>query len=652
MSRWAGLFALVGALTGAGVAPAAGVLDLIPEDAVAALAVRNLNELKKKGDQFVADAELKSLPRVSQLFESLLDSQGIRGGVDLDGSMAVVVANPDPFGYALVDDHGLLKGVDSLNLFVVVLPVGDAAALADSFNIVGGLKPNTLVEGRAKLFGTQFYLRGKYLFYGTDAKVVRSVATSRRIGAEPNAGPRRQLERSDVLLHLRRAPIAPFWGRWMKQLKTELLKSARPEDEQAVGQLVETLGAVRTSWLAVRVEGGLGLSWVNTFPKEGAREARQFLEGLARGAGPADLAGLPEGRAVAAQALRGDGARNAALARVCYASLWDHTFRQMGWASAADRVNHVGVFTEVWKHLKGSRVAVYQNGDRAAHGLLSAVAILDTEDADKFLAELRQLARFGGDGLDLSAATGRKDDRDAVEALVRDLGDDTFSVRESATTKLTLIGEAALPHLEKALSSDDPEVRRRAAAIKETVVSTAVERRKELLDKDALKHVRPVFGFQREPESLGGRRVDVVRVRLEGKDARAAAALRDVFGPDWDRVRLAVQGKQVAVLVGSDRGLLAATLANLRDGKRGLADAGELAGAAGHANPARRGELHVSLEAARALLGGADLERPGAAGARSLTSLALTVDPDYLELDVWVPPAEARILEKAGTGVE
>ena len=102
-------------------------------------------------------------------------------------------------------------------------------------------------------------------------------------------------------------------------------------------------------------------------------------------------------------------------------------------------------------------MAVYQNRDRAAQGLLSAVAILDTEDAGKFLDELRQLARFGGDGLDLSAATGRPDDRAAVEALVRDLGDDNFSVRDSATTKLTLIGEAALPQLEKALTSDDPE---------------------------------------------------------------------------------------------------------------------------------------------------------------------------------------------------
>jgi hypothetical protein len=139
-----------------------------------------------------------------------------------------------------------------------------------------------------------------------------------------------------------------------------------------------------------------------------------------------------------------------------------------------------------------------------------------------------------------------------------------------------------------------------------------------------------------------------VRVRLEEKDAKVAAALRDVFGPDWDRIRLAVHGKQVVVLVGSDKKLLSATLSNLKEGKRGLADAKELATAGSNANPSRLAEVNISLELATALLSGADLSQPGGAGKRSVTSFGLAVDPDYLELDVWVPPSEAKFLEKAG----
>jgi hypothetical protein len=651
------LLSLAGLLAAVGMAPAGDALDLVPEDAAAVLAVRSLNDLKKKGDKFVADAKLESLPRPSQMFDGLLDAEGIVEGMDHDGSAAFVVANPDLLGVKLFDDEGGLQlDGDYGGLFVFIVPVRDADKMAGNFGLdKGQLKPETPVEGKGTRAGTHLYLRGKHLLFGSNAKVVRSVVDGPRASAELTFRPKRQLARADVLLYLNRKHLAGFWKKVVNDLRMNLLDRASREDGPAVRQLTGALGAVRASWIAASVDEGLGLSWVNTFPEEGAAEARQFLTEVSRGAGPAHLAGLPDGRVLASFALRGDGERNAAFARVGVAGLWNlafsnivwgSSFADMDWFSATDRVNQIGVFTEVWKRLKGSRVAVYQNADRSAHGLLSAVAILDTGDPELFLRELRQLARFGGNGLDLSEKSGRNDDVAAVAALVRDLGDDSFSTRESASNKLTLIGEPALPYLEKALKSDDAEVRRRAADVKELIVAHAVARRKEVLDKGALRHVHPVFDIQATPETLDGRRVDVVRVRLEKKDARAAVALRDVFGPDWDRIRLAVHGKEVVVLVGSDHSLLATTLANLKDGKRGLADSKLLATASGHANPARLGELHVGLDAALTLLSGEDLARPETARSRAVTSFALTADPDYLEVDVWIPAADARRLEK------
>jgi hypothetical protein len=652
MVRRTGLLVFVALYAAGSAAAAPGVLDLVPQDAAAALAVRNLGELKKKGDKFAADAELQSLPRVSQLFDMLLDGLGIRAGVDLDSSMAFVVANPDLLGVNLFDKDGKLNWQqDFVNLFVLAIPVRDGDALAADLGIAkGALKPDSIVEGKGKSFGEHFCLHGKHLYFGNSAKVVKSVATSVRAGTDLTAGQRRALDRADLLLHLHRKHIAPLWKEILKDLQKNLAARTHGEDDaKAVHKLIETLGVIDTSWLAVRLDEGLGISWVNTIPKEGAEEARQFLASLRRGPGTADLAGLPEGRVVAAEALRGDGEHNAAIARVFFAALWEHAFRGMGWVSPADRASHVGVFTEIWKHLKGSRAAVYQNADRASHGLLSAVAILDTADAEKFLAELRQLARFGGDDLDLSEKTGQRHDVVAVEKLVRDLGDDHYPVREAASTKLTLIGEPALPLLEKALKSDDAEVRRRAADIKETIVTAAVERRKEALDKEALRHVRPTFGFAARAESLEGTRVDVLRVRLAEKDAKAAASLKELFGPEWDRIRLVIHGQQVVVLIGSDRELLKAALTNLKEGKRGLADGKVLAGAANHANLQRRAEVHLSLAAMQMLWAGADLEKPGAAGRLALTSFAVTIDLEFLELDVWIPPSEAKVIERAGT---
>src|SRR5262245_28888699 len=60
-----------------------------------------------------------------------------------------------------------------------------------------------------------------------------------------------------------------------------------------------------------------------------------------------------------------------------------------------------------------------------------------------------------------------------IDRLVKQLSNDSFKVREEASSKLRNIGEAALDALAKATSSDDPEVARRAkeliGAIEKTI---------------------------------------------------------------------------------------------------------------------------------------------------------------------------------------
>ena len=53
-------------------------------------------------------------------------------------------------------------------------------------------------------------------------------------------------------------------------------------------------------------------------------------------------------------------------------------------------------------------------------------------------------------------------DREKVKALIRQLGDDSFEVREKATTDLIQLGEVALPELRAAAKDGDAEVVRRA----------------------------------------------------------------------------------------------------------------------------------------------------------------------------------------------
>ncbi len=626
-------------LGGTGAAAAPQPLDLVPDDAAVALVVRSPAELKKKGDKLIADTGVKYLMRPSQLFDWVYQNLEIKGGVDEAGSAALVVANPKLLGVEFCDANGnpnfaALNRI--IDLVVVVVPFQDRDKMAANFGIArGALKPDTMVKGRAKHFGRFFYARGRHVFYGNDEKVVAAVAKAPPAGAGLTAARRRTLNEADVVFRLSPQTFLPFWKKeLLGPLENDLVKQGGEAERKVARQFIATLGELQAVWVAARVDDGIRLTAMGTFPGGEKGPARAFLTALQGGPGVSDLKGLPAGRVVAAQAFRGDGARNAALATLLVGALHDKVLQLRLLLSAADRPNFVGVFTEVWQRLTGGRVAVYQNADPAKQGLFSVVAILDTEDAGRFVAALKSLARLA----DAERRPAEKDLRAEIDRLVRDLGDRRYRVRQSATTRLGLVGEPALAALEKALAAPDAEVARRAAGLKKAIVAAAVERRKELAE-GRFRRLHPALSFAPRPEMRDGQPVEVVQVKLAGQDARAADQLRHLFGPDWDRIRLAVHGKQVVALLGSDQALLGAALKNLNEGKPGLAAARGLAGFDSQSDPARKVELHLSITAALAFLKAADLQQPRAA-AYSLSSFALAAAPDGLRLDFRVPLPE------------
>src|SRR5687767_229900 len=64
--------------------------------------------------------------------------------------------------------------------------------------------------------------------------------------------------------------------------------------------------------------------------------------------------------------------------------------------------------------------------------------------------------------------------RAEVDAWVKQLGDDSFAVREEASGKLRAAGKAAWAALVQASKQDDPEVRNRARSILDNI-QTSVE---------------------------------------------------------------------------------------------------------------------------------------------------------------------------------
>ena len=128
------------------------------------------------------------------------------------------------------------------------------------------------------------------------------------------------------------------------------------------------------------------------------------------------------------------------------------------------------------------------------------------------------------------------------------------------------------------------------------IVQTAEESRKELLRGELTRSLKPSFVFTGKTEKVEGLEVQLVSVKLPKKDAEYAPKLKALLGPDWNKVRLAVVGKQVAVLVGSDLGLLKQTVANLEAGKKGLADEKLTSGRLARVAAGRTIEFHFKPE--------------------------------------------------------
>jgi hypothetical protein len=644
MSRRPGPLALLVCLLWTAAAPAQqGMLDLIPANAAAAVSIRSLTDLKKKGDRFVADAELNVPLRPSQVFEQIYQFLGVQGGIDEDGAAAVVLLRPEGENA----DVGLANLEE---LLVAALPVGDLDKLAAGFGVKKEeLKPNKIAEGNIRNFPNQgksfFAVRGKHLYLAPSAKAIKRILAARVIAAELTVAQKNSLGAADLLIHLGPKAFGNGWKQFLEDTEKALGKSEDPEGQKVLKQFMASLEVVRYGFAAVRFDGGLGVSLVTVFPTDAKSPSREFLKTLRAGTATSNLKGLPEGNVLAAQASAGNGTQNALIAKVFFELLVREATRSLPVMVPGDRPTVVGLFNQVWYHLRGSRFAVYQSPDETKLGLASLVSILDVEDPTQFLAEMRTLMKITEVSADDLKKPTTKEQPIDLNKLVRDLGSTKYRTRENATTALRLIGEPALSHLEKASNSDDAEMAKRASLLKKEIGTTAAERRKALLEKKLPLSIRPTFTYVPKAERRAGYAVDVVNVKLNQTEALDAKRLKQLLGPEWDKLRVAVHGKHVVFLLGSEVGLLDATLNNLKDDKAGLAGLKALETFRKRGDPGRAVELHVAAQKIMALTtvpgqGQAQPKQPGP----ELTSFALSVDEDKIRLDVFIPSPEFRVV--------
>ena len=615
-----------------GPASAQGYLDLVPVDASVAIIVRNPNELRKKGDEFLQETQITFGLRPTEALDAIVNFLGLRNGLDLNQPAGVVLLRPEDAKNAvgLGDLEESLYGVFAFT---------DLDEMAGNFGFAKGdlkLDQITKVKLANPPFGRYVLARGKHIYLAMKEAPLARLRKAPTVGADLSKERRRTFDATDVVVHLSTRAMDQDWLALIKTIETEFDKVDDPQEKKQVAGFLKALESLRYGLIGVRVDQGLALHFLTAFPKERNDEVQEFLKTF-RTQGEASLKGLPEGRVVAAQTYVGAGGKNALFARVFFNFLLKNLLETKQITSALDRPAFVGVFSEVWQRLEGSRIAAYLTQDESKRGLFSLVAILDAQDAQKFLGEMRTLARIADGTLDpVKQGEGAID----IPALIKDLSDNKYAVRASATTRLRLIGEPALAHLAKVLlDPPDLETSRRAQLLHKEISAVAAQRRKELLASDLPRYVRPTFAWVAKAETRAGLPVDIVHIKLSERDQPAAKQMQQFFGPEWDRMRLTVIGRQVIVLLGSEVELLDAALTNVKEGRAGLAASkvlGKMPASGATAS------FHLSVET---LVGLVTAQQRPVVPAR-LTSFALTVQESGLQVDLFVPTADVKVMGK------
>jgi hypothetical protein len=227
---------------------------------------------------------------------------------------------------------------------------------------------------------------------------------------------------------------------------------------------------------------------------------------------------------------------------------------------------------------------------------------------------------------------------EAFEVMYRHLKGSRSVVYFTDKAKWKKIGQVASVVI---LDVDDTEAHVKRWA---TLVEVANSSGPRILRQDRLSS--PRFVFKPKAETIGGAPVDWVTVEVPGLKPEVKRGYEMLMGPDWNKLRLVVQGKRVVGLFGSDVDTLKQTLANLKEGKKGLAEHKAIVAALKRLDPERKIELHFCLENWAPFMQSDSSTEPTIKPVRDLTSLALTVEEGRVGLQIRSAGAEQKQIVK------
>lgn len=595
------------------------VTDLVPQKALGAIFFRNINELRRNGDQLFAQVGWPFAP--TQLLNFVGQELKVNGLVDGD--------RPCGVAWFEFEDDEMPPGF-RLPPAAAIFSIRNADALADRLGTtVSELQSGKTIriEGPG-LYQTRHYrLADDYLWIVTDERLFVELSNRMPLTFAIEKSRRERMQNCDVLVSFR--PTARVVDREQFVKNGQKWIDERPElgieEQAAIRELLAVLEAMSNVVLGIRVhKDGVEADADVYFDFRKRKAVQAVLRRFNPTGATSSLNELPGGPVLFSHALQADGkatlpALNVLLPQLSLNSNWG-TLNGMEILTEAQQLKLLGLFGEVWRQINGYRMAAYPTIDPQQHGLFGLAAVLNTPDPERVVAEIRELAEFlDGSRLFVANRSPNPDEGDVsgdmaprlspdgearVRELVAQLNDDALAVRQSATIRLMLIGEPTRPYVELLTRADDDnatkasEAARHARRVlaqldlvrKRAAQSNATPR---LLNSSDLK-----FRHSAEPDAASQRTVHSIEVEYVARTETQIAfqqQMRKLLGQDWNHLRLVPFDDRLLVLLGSDSDLHRRAIASIENRDATL-QTQTAAGVYGPPlNPAHGAEFHIAL---------------------------------------------------------
>ena len=471
---------------------------------------------------------------------------GANSGVDESSPLLLVVLDPS------ANNQEVVFGI----------PIGDLKELLSNYKVA----PEDVADGKLAVSkvhnswtgkaGGHVTVRGSHLWFSPFKETLEKTIKLESPHDLLTPARRAELANAGIMIHVGAKVLDAKDKEFVAKDLTELLgTSATTKDALTVLQHLHSAQAT------LNLTGGVNVGLQINFDDKADAEAslnRLF------GEGQSTINGLPDGNMLVAGALHGTAEGTATFMG---ASDWSPLWFLGSGLSSIDTSAISSLFGNLAAHIDNTSVGWYLNDKPDDHGTMSLVSILDpAESPEELVKELKSLSTF------VNARTARElrirtevVDEEEVAALIKQLGSESFQTRQSAASKLRIIGAPALPALEAAAKSGDELIADEAQRAARRIRNSIASQNRRAIANNPLAALEPQFLFRkngRDPKR------PIVEVLLKPSTAttKLNQQMTVLFGPEWKRLRLAIMENHVIILFGSDMDLLDRTIAQVKSG--------------------------------------------------------------------------------------